>query len=116
MSRRRPGPVPGVRQLLGGLRRWWRRAKSFRHTSVRLGVEQLDTREVPANISGSVFQMLNVDGLFPQPSSSFLANVPGVTVSLDGGAPISAAGGTYSFTGVTPGTHTVAVQAPPNFV
>ncbi|MBM4071786.1 MAG: DUF4214 domain-containing protein [Planctomycetes bacterium] len=86
------------------------------HKAVRLGVEQLETREVPANISGQVFQMLDVDGIFPQPSGSFLANVPGVTVSLDGGAPISAAGGTYTFTGVAAGTHTITVHAPPGFV
>lgn len=115
MHTRESGLVRGVKQLLPGLRRWWRPAKSIPHTSVRLGVEQLETREVPANISGRVFQMLDVDGIFPQPNSSFLANVAGVTVSLDGGAPISAAGGTYSFS-TTAGTHTITVHAPAGFV
>ncbi len=116
MARLGSDPFPRVRNLLGGLRRWWRPAKSFRYPSLRLSGEQLEIRTVLADISGSVFQMLNVDGLFPEPSTSFLANVPGVTVSLNGGTPVSAAGGTYSFTGVSPGTHTVAVQAPPGFV
>lgn len=118
MARLESNPLSGVWQALRSSSRWWRapRPNPPRSPSPRIGIETLEAREVPATLSGNVFQMLNVDGLFPQPNATFLAHVPGVTVSLDGGTPVSAANGTYSFPGVGPGTHTVAVQAPPGFV
>ena len=104
-----------AKRLLGGLRRWWQevKPKPYRYAAVRMSVEQLEAREVPAIISGTVFQMLDVAGLFPQPSASFLTGVSGVQVLLDGGSmQTTPASGVYSFTGVGTGSHTISIVPP----
>jgi len=86
---------------------------------VRLEVERLETRALPsgATVSGTVFQTVDVAGLFSQPSPTFDAPVANVKVSLDNGVPIlTPANGTYSFAGLTPGTHVISIQPPRSFV
>jgi len=86
---------------------------------VRLEVERLETRALPsgATVSGTVFQTVDVAGLFPQPSATFDAPVANVKVSLDHGTPIlTQSNGTYSFADLSPGTHVISIQPPRSFV
>src|SRR5262245_4284697 len=104
---------------------WWKRwfpiGRGSQRRTMRprthLTVEPLEPRDVPANnISGTVVQTLNVAGLFPEPSAALFGPVQGVEVQLDGGSPqTTGTDGTYTFTSVTPGPHTVSIELPPGF-
>src|SRR6185312_1869275 len=96
----------------------------------RLVIEPLEARLVlNATISGSVFQTFDASGLYPSPvaqsssipSSAFLNLVGGAEVWLDGTtkATTGTSGtglGTYQFTDVAPGPHTIAIQTPTGFL
>ena len=73
-----------------------------------------------AEISGSVFQQLDVSGLYPvstnPPSGEYLSTIPNVTVSLDGATTTTSSTGTYTFMNVVPDVrHTVSVQLPAGY-
>ncbi len=96
-----------------------------RRRECRVMVEHLEPRLVLAGdvISGTVFQQLDASGLYPEVTSAQtltnLSTIPGVTVSLDGGAQVTTTDmtGAYQFMNVTPSVpHTVSVQLPPGFV
>jgi hypothetical protein len=76
-------------------------------------VEQLESRVVPsATITGTVFQALDVadpTNLKPNPGPP----IKGVTVLLDHGSSMkTGSDGSYSFSGVAAGSHTVSIQLP----
>jgi pimeloyl-ACP methyl ester carboxylesterase len=84
-----------------------------------LEMERLESRDLPsaAMISGTVFQTLDVAGLFPQSSGTFDAPVANVQVFLDHGAStVTGSNGAYSFANLTPGSHVISIQPPKGFV
>ncbi len=73
-------------------------------------------------LSGNIFQQLDVSGLFPNParspqSGTFLSPVTGVSVQLDNQTPVVSTNGSFSFSDVGSGVHTVSIaQLPAGYV
>ena len=99
------------------------RQKASRRRRFTGKMEQLEVRALLTGVtlSGNIFVQLDVAGLFPSqlnpPSGSFLAPVKGASVQLDGQTPIVSTDGTFSFSDVGPGQHTVSIsQLPSGYV
>ncbi|MFK7917560.1 MAG: SdrD B-like domain-containing protein [Ilumatobacter sp.] len=64
---------------------------------------------LPITIGDLVFEDLNGNGSFDTGEPG-IADATGITVTLDGATSTSTTDGAYTFTGVVPGSHTVAVD------
>lgn len=64
---------------------------------------------LPVTIGDLVFEDLDGDGVFDVGEPG-IADATGITITLDGGSPTSTTDGSYSYTGVLPGSHTVALD------
>src|SRR5260370_22912409 len=97
-----------------------KQAKAHLHRRFHAGVERLEVRTVlNATVSGTVLQLLDVAGLNPAPQTgSFLSPISGVAVSLDHGAKMqnSQPNGSYSFSDVASGTHSVSIKLPSGYL
>jgi hypothetical protein len=103
----------------------------LRRRPVRLEIEALERRDVPvATVSGTVFQALDLAGMFPAPTTlppanptptdGFFAPLANVQVTLtdQGGMQMQNSGmdGTFTFNAVTAGSVTVQVTLPAGYL